>query len=97
MKRDVEGVEGGVQGNIQIVNIVGVFIMGFVDFLGKEMTTPTKIISGIVSLIILVSLYLIQWIPKVPKQAITIGYGWLAFHIINHLYVAISEVVKKKR
>jgi hypothetical protein len=65
--------------------------MAFSDFFGQGMTPTARIVSGIISLIILAGIFIVQYVPQFPQNYVIFGYGWLAFHIANQLYVAISE------
>jgi hypothetical protein len=71
--------------------------MSLSSLFGSTMTTTARITSGIVSIIVLGFIYLSQWVPEIPEKVITGAYAFLAFHIINQLYVAVSELGKKKR
>ena len=62
------------------------------QILGGKMTPSAKITSSVVSLIILAFLFASRWIPQIPEKVIFGCFGWLGFHIINHLSVAIYEI-----
>lgn len=66
------------------------------ELFGGKMTPPAQITSSIISLIIISFLFAAQWMPSVPEKIIWSAFGWLGFHIINHLYVGISELREKQ-
>ena len=58
------------------------------DWLSNKATSPaTRIISGIVSLGLVGSIF----VGIIPKDYMTWAFGFLALHIVNQLYFAFTE------
>lgn len=58
------------------------------DWITDKANSPaTRIISGLVSLGLVASIF----INIIPKEYVAYAFGFLAWHIINQLYFAFSE------
>ncbi len=62
--------------------------MNYQKVIGKDITPEAKITSALVSLIILGFLAF----GPIPKKLIIYAFGFLAFHLINNIYVGFWEL-----